>query len=205
LTALRTARIVPGRAGTVYVDPSQGLAAGGRIVICESCQQNLATVHLTEIVQKYKKETHLCEACAKSRGVPFKPQFSVKEFLGNLSQPEAAPAAPKAAPPPAEQPDPCPACGLTFAEFKAAGRFGCWRDYEHFRKGVVPLLEKIHGATQHRGHVPARLGQRLEREKLLAGYQRELAQAIEREDYERAALLRDKIKALEPAPGKGPG
>lgn len=175
-------------------------------MLCESCQQNEATVHLTEIVQKFKKETHLCEGCAESRGLPFKPQFSVKEFLGNLGQTEgaagasAAAAGPaKAAPAAAEPSEPCPACGITFSEFKSTGRFGCWRDYGHFRKGVVALLEKIHGASQHRGHVPVRLGQRLEREKLLAGYQRELAQAVEREDYERAAQLRDKIKALGPA------
>ena len=178
--------------------PAEQALDGRRVVICESCQQNLATVHLTEIVQKFKKETHLCEACAESRGVPFKPQFSVKEFLGNLGKgAEAAPAPAKAAPAPAaEQAEPCPACGITFSEFKSTGRFGCWRDYEHFRKGVVALLEKIHGSTQHRGHVPQRLGERMEREKQVAGFQRELAQAIEREDYERAAQLRDKIKAL---------
>lgn len=166
---------------------------------CESCQQNPATVHLTEIVQKSKKETHLCDACAKSRGVHFKAQFSVKEYLGGLAKPEPAPPVLKAVPaaPPEPSRDPCPSCGMTFADFKAAGRFGCWRDYEHFRRDIVPLLEKIHGSAQHRGRVPARLGERLEREKLLAGLQKELAQAIEREEYERAAELRDRIRAVE--------
>lgn len=166
-------------------------------MICESCKHNLATVHLTEIVQKYKKETHLCEECARSRGLPAsKPEFSVKEYLGELSKAEPA-AATAQKPAPAEQFEPCPACGITYAEFKAAGRFGCWRDYEHFKRGVVPLLEKIHGATQHRGRVPQRLGERLEREKQLADLQRQLAEAIEREEYERAAQLRDRIKSLE--------
>ena len=71
-------------------------------MICESCHQNLATVHLTEIVQKYKKETHLCEECARTKGVPYKTQFSVKEFLGsvsNKSEPATEPLAATPAPP----------------------------------------------------------------------------------------------------------
>lgn len=169
-------------------------------MICESCQQHPATVHLTEIVQKSKKETHLCDACAKSRGVHFKAQFSVKEYLTGLGKPEspqqpAVKATPTATPEPTREP--CPACGLSFADFKGSGRFGCWRDYEHFRKDIVPLLEKIHGSAQHRGRVPARLGERLEREKRVATLQKELAQAIEREEYEQAARLRDQIRGLE--------
>ena len=39
------------------------------MIVCESCQEKLATVHLTEIVQKAKRELHLCEACAQERGV----------------------------------------------------------------------------------------------------------------------------------------
>ena len=55
-------------------------------VICESCHQNLATVHLTEIVQKTKKETHLCEECAREKGVTYDAEFSVKDFLGGLAK-----------------------------------------------------------------------------------------------------------------------
>ena len=169
-------------------------------MICESCHQNLATVHLTEIVQKYKKETHLCEECAKSKGVPYKTQFSVKEFVGGVGKKEeppvlASPPAPSAAP--LEFAEPCPSCGITFAEFRSSGRLGCPTDYDHFKRGLVPLLEKIHGAVQHTGRVPARVGARIERQRLIAALQRDLSQAVEREEYERAAELRDKIRGLE--------
>lgn len=179
-------------------------------MICESCHQNLATVHLTEIVQKYKKETHLCEECARTKGVPYKNQLSVKEFLGGLAggakkdaePPVVAPAATPAAPAPAEFAEPCPHCGLTFAEFRSTGRLGCHNDYEHFGRGLRPLLEKIHGSVQHTGRVPARVGARIERQRLIGALQRDLSQAVEREEYERAAELRDKIRGLEQQEGK---
>jgi protein arginine kinase activator len=179
-------------------------------MICESCHQNLATVHLTEIVQKYKKETHLCEECAKSKGVPYKSQFSVKEFVGGVGKKDAEPpvvglpgALPGASAPVAAQSatlefaEPCPSCGITFAEFRSSGRLGCPTDYDHFKRGLVPLLEKIHGAVQHTGRIPARVGARIERQRLIGALQRDLSQAVEREEYERAAELRDKIRGLE--------
>jgi len=173
-------------------------------MICESCHQNLATVHLTEIVQKQKKELHLCEECAREKGDVFKGHFSVQEFLGGLAgaaKKKAAekktdtPTKPKA---PVVEVGPCPACGLTFPEFKASGRLGCFNDYEHFKKELLPLLEKIHGATQHTGRVPSSVGQKIETQKVLTALRKDLNLSIQREEYERAAELRDKIKSLEP-------
>jgi protein-arginine kinase activator protein McsA len=109
-------------------------------------------------------------------------------------------AASETAAPPAPKPEPvapCPACGLTFADFRASGRLGCHQDYEHFKKQLLPLLEKIHGATQHTGKIPLRLGQRVEKQKVLTALRKDLNAAIQREEYERAAELRDKIKVLE--------
>lgn len=166
-------------------------------MICESCHQNLATVHLTEIVQKYKKETHLCEECARTKGVPYKTPFSVKELLGAAGDKKEAEAPVVAALPAGELAEPCPSCGLSFSEFRASGRLGCQNDYDHFKRGLLPLLEKIHGAVQHTGRIPARVGDRVERQRLVAALQRDLGQAVEREEYERAAELRDKIRGLE--------
>jgi protein arginine kinase activator len=171
-------------------------------MICEACHQNLATVHLTEIVQKQKKELHLCEECARGKGDFYKGNFSVAEFLGGLSDPKKKESKKGAAEKPApkkevEREAPCPQCGLTFADFRSSGRLGCQNDYEHFKKSLLPLLEKIHGATQHTGKIPTRLGQKVEKQKVLVALRKDLSLAIQREEYERAAELRDKIKALE--------
>ena len=194
-------------------------------MICQSCNQNLATVHLTEIVQKTKQETHLCEECAKQKGVTYTSQFSVKDFLSGLTKkpegagdeesasPEPADAAdaaagaqpnPKkaAAPGAAESLAPCPSCGISFSEFRQSGRLGCHQDYDHFRVGLTSLLEKIHGKTQHTGRVPSRVGERIERERQLAAYQNQLRDAIESENYERAADLRDRIESLKTQVGE---
>lgn len=172
-------------------------------MICEACHQNLATVHLTEIVQKQKKELHLCEECARGKGDFYKGNFSVAEYLSGVNDPKKAKPAEKSgavakAPAPKADPlPPCPTCGLTFADFRTTGRLGCAHDYEHFKKSLLPLLEKIHGATQHTGKVPGRLGQKLEKAKVLSALRKDLNLAIQREEYERAAELRDKIKSFE--------
>lgn len=172
-------------------------------MICESCHENQATVHLTEIVQKTKQETHLCEQCARDKGVTYSNEFSVKDFLGGLAKKVKAPegAAAPAQPPEPKTP-PCPSCGITFAEFRQTGRLGCHRDYEHFESSLVPLLRKIHNSTnvQHTGRVPSQVGARLDREKRITGLRIELEEAVARENYERAAELRDQIQTLEAAP-----
>ncbi len=173
-------------------------------MLCESCQKNDATVHLTEIVQKHKKELHLCEECAREKGDNIlKGHFSVHEYLGSLAdaaKKKAPEKVEKARAKPAVEIGPCPACGLTFPDFKASGRLGCYNDYEHFKRELLPLLEKIHGATQHTGRVPSRTGEKMEKQKLLAVLRKDLNQAIQREEYERAAELRDKIKNVEANP-----
>jgi protein arginine kinase activator len=69
-------------------------------------------------------------------------------------------------------------------------------DYTIFRKGLIPLLEKMHGSTQHVGKVPSRAGKELMKKNELMQLRNELNKAVEREDYERAAELRDRIYEL---------
>ena len=166
---------------------------------CEVCNQNHATVHLTEIVNKTKKELHLCEDCAREKGVSIKSQFnssfSVSDILGNLVNPQA------------KQKEPqlpgvtCPVCGISFPEVRTCGRLGCANDYQAFKKGLLPLLEKIHGRTQHVGKVPSRVGARVQRQKELQTLRDELQRSIQREEYERAAELRDRIYEIEEKKG----
>ncbi|MBI4576831.1 MAG: UvrB/UvrC motif-containing protein [Planctomycetes bacterium] len=166
-------------------------------VICEGCNQNVATVHLTEIVKQTKKEVHLCEACAEERGVTKKAPFSISDLLGGLAEPQPAEKEEAAAPT-----QDCPRCGLSYADFRAHGRLGCPEDYRVFGKLLLPLLEKIHGNTQHLGRVPKRAGERVLREKELMQLREELRRAIDREEYEHAAELRDRIYRLkEPSGG----
>ena len=92
----------------------------------------------------------------------------------------------------------CPQCGLTWAEFRQGGLLGCEHDYACFDKDLSPLLNRAHeGATHHLGKVPTRRGGTsvpAKRQLDVARLKKELQRAVEAEDYERAAKLRDQIR-----------
>lgn len=154
---------------------------------CQSCQKQPATVHLTEIIDGKKREVHLCEACAQKQKVH---PFTAQSFFSHLMD-----AAKGVSGEEAELH--CPRCGLSYSEFRQRGRLGCADDYKLFREGLSQLLERIHGSTQHAGKVPSRAGADLKREKELIELKRELPRVIQREEYERAAKIRDRIRVLE--------
>lgn len=118
-------------------------------MICEICKENVARVHLSEVSNSnIKMEAHLCEECAKTKGVWFKPQSSLAEVITSLVESQKGKIGQELA-------DlTCPNCGISYPEFRAKLRLGCAKDYEFFRKGLEPLLEKIHGNIHHVGKVP---------------------------------------------------
>ncbi len=162
-------------------------------MICESCKQHSATVHMTDILHGgAKKEVHLCEACAEKEGVamPAHPP-KVTEILGGLMDPAAG----REIKDLLEQK--CPFCGITYPEFRTRGRLGCAHDYTVFRKGLEPLLDKIHGKTQHMGKMPSSVGRDVEREQALRELRLDLDRSVKLEEYERAAEIRDQIRQVE--------
>lgn len=163
-------------------------------MMCESCQKKSAVVHLTDVSNNQKKEIHLCEDCAKEKGVTIKSHMNkdpnFPEFLTQLveSQTESVD----------EDKDiRCPKCGITYRKFRSTGKFGCPNDYAVFRKGLLNLLEKIHQKVQHVGKIPSRVGDHLARQKELIQLREELTRAVEAEAYEKAAEIRDRIYILE--------
>ena len=162
---------------------------------CENCHERTATVHLTEIVNNSKRELHLCEDCAKEKGVTIKTPFkevdvSFPQFFGEmLKDPSEEVSGEKAVR--------CDVCGMTYKKFRSGGKFGCPQCYDIFKEGLMPLLDKVHGATQHRGKVPTRAGHAVSRQKELRQLREELHRSIEREAYELAAQIRDRIYHLE--------
>jgi protein arginine kinase activator len=151
-----------------------------------------ATVHLTDIVNKKKREAHLCEQCARERNLlpdPPGPQIDLTALMNLLMMPLNKPTAELAA-----APDPsCPACGLTYAAFKAEGRFGCAHDYDAFLQVLEPLLERVHRATAHDGKQPLTARRAAELDALKS----RMRSAVASEDYEQAARLRDLIRQKE--------
>jgi protein arginine kinase activator len=160
-------------------------------MLCEICKKNPATVHLTEISQGVKKELHMCDECAKQKGLVHKVSISVPDMISKMIEPMLGKTAKEM------ETLKCARCGMSFSEFRSKSRFGCANDYEVFKKGIIPLLEKIHGSAQHIGKVPVTSASRLKVESELIMLKRELDHVIKAEDFEKAAQIRDKIKELE--------
>jgi protein arginine kinase activator len=92
---------------------------------------------------------------------------------------------------------------MTFAEFKRLGRVGCAECYSAFASQLEPLVRRIHGSCQHvgRGTQP---GPKPAQEKVRLEQLRDaLAAAVEQEDYEKAASLRDALARCEDESGGG--
>lgn len=160
-------------------------------MICQFCKKNIATVHLTELVDGKKQEVHLCEKCARKKGLSSKPHLTIQNILTGLIEQEKE-----------NIPDEllsmkCSSCGLTFSQFRENGRFGCPHDYHVFKKGLLPLLERIHGSAKHVGKVPKNIDTDTAKERSLLDLRSQLEEAIHHEEYERAAELRDRIRAVE--------
>ena len=91
----------------------------------------------------------------------------------------------------------CSNCVISFSEFREQGRLGCPTCYEEFREDLVPLLENIHEEAVHCGKRPVRSPSQSEDQQRLIQLRNQQNEAIEREDYEAAAKLRDEITELE--------
>ena len=159
------------------------------MLLCQCCNKKAATFHVTEIVDNEKKEIHLCEDCAREKNIAL-PSGSLNEFITGLFEAHAETEVPELAG------IACPVCGITYAEFRSGGGLGCSRDYTVFKKGLLPFLERIHGSIKHKGKVPLNAGKGMANARKLIHLRRELNKAIEAEEYEKAARLRDQIYEL---------
>lgn len=164
-------------------------------MICDSCGSTDAVVRLTQIVNNEMSTHHLCEKCAAEKGLESTPEpinFPLTDFLAQMGQDAHESMDPSAAE--------CSFCGLTFKDFRDTGRLGCPHCYQTFGSHLKKLLRRIHGGVQHVGKVylpPDPTAS--EMEKRLEALRRKLHRAVETEDFEHAAQLRDEIRTLEPA------
>jgi protein arginine kinase activator len=90
----------------------------------------------------------------------------------------------------------CPKCGFSQTDFKKTGRLGCPDCYDHFSEGVESLLKSMHKGTRHIGKAPAVWQQTKVYVDRLHSLQTKLDKAVAKEDYEKAAQLRDEISRV---------
>jgi len=155
---------------------------------CEFCDLD-ATVHLKQILENETKELHLCEKCAEERGITDPDGFSLADLLGDKPE-QSNEMNYKDAPT-------CSVCGFSLEDLKKVGRLGCPQCYEAFRPEVVGMLATMHRDVKHVGKRPEGLFELKKKQEDLKTARKELQKAIDEEDFELAAKLRDSIKELE--------
>jgi protein arginine kinase activator len=195
-------------------------------MLCE-CQQRQATIHEVLIQHGKKVERHLCEQCASKIGVSTDPHMPISQLISNyisgknLSIPSVgendSPASKLSRAKPGATP-PCQTCSMTFSKFRDSGLLGCPSCYTSFQKRLSPLIARAHeGGEQHIGKVPRRalaartkeasgsgleslIGGESERAQRLIQVRKRLSHAVDHEDYEQAAMLRDEMTRLASLP-----
>jgi protein arginine kinase activator len=98
---------------------------------------------------------------------------------------------------PAVQSVPCPGCGLGLTELTQTGRAGCPECYRHFARSLNHFIRRIHGPAVHTGRIPKSADGHITQKRRIAELRNDLQAAIERQEFERCAELRDEISALE--------
>lgn len=161
---------------------------------CDQCGEREAVIHLTTIENNEMSTRHLCETCAAEKGLEpgtGTANVPLTDFLAQMGKSGSGTAR--------ETEVACTFCGLRLDRFKKTGRLGCSHCYVSFEPHLRNLLRRLHGGTQHVGKVylPPDPSQ-ADREERLAGLKRRLDRAVENEDFETAAQLRDQIRAMEP-------
>jgi len=157
-------------------------------MLCCICKEKEATVHLTQTNSEWVQKMDMCEECAKTKGVNDPTGFSLADLLLGLGASQEIEQAGGGAE------IKCPRCGFSQADFKKAGRLGCPECYKTFSEALEGLLKTMHKGTKHVGKVPESLRQSRDLNDRLKLLQKKLSKAIEDEDFEEAAILRDEIK-----------
>jgi protein arginine kinase activator len=174
------------------------------------CGKKKATVHLTEIVDEQMSEMHLCEECARNKSAQMEQQFGLGDLLAGLSDVGKTPTK-------TDEKNAliCSSCGLNYEDFRKFGRLGCGECYTSFKDHLAGLLRKIHGSNRHLGKTPMSASESAPAVPAKASssvgttapvvvapvqveeLKKQLHAAIEAEDFEKAAALRDKIRTIE--------
>lgn len=161
-------------------------------MVCDNCKERDAVVHLTQIDKETVTLLHLCEKCAAEKGVETTlsmPSHPLGPFLQDVHNQTGAASG--------ESPR-CAFCQMTLRDFRATGRLGCARCYYTFETSLRELLRRVHGSSRHAGRrYEAPRADLLERTSTLSELRDRLRRAIESEQFELAANLRDQIRVLE--------
>ena len=159
-------------------------------MLCDSCGKNEANFHYTKIINGKVEEEHLCKECAfVNYDFDLDKLFSMDKFFTGLmdNKPEIKED---------EKGLKCENCGLTYSQFRERGEFGCASCYSSFKEKVEPLIRSLHGYNTHRGKIPKSSDKKIFLKREEKDLNADLEDAIKREEFEKAAVVRDKLRDI---------
>ena len=150
-------------------------------MMCDECGKKNATVIINSNINGKQISLHLCSSCAADMGlIPFNGTQGILGSLFDFDDKE-------------DDRIICPSCGFMLSKFNETGFLGCDKCYQSFESELLPVINSIQGSVHHKVDISEIKAQP---NKLLQ-LKEELKQAIDNEEYEKAAQLRDEIKQLE--------
>lgn len=155
-------------------------------MLCENCKSATATTHIKRTVNGITKEYYLCPECASKLGFSEFNFFDINDFWGSmLGSQKIVESYTKR----------CRKCNSSFKEIVESGKMGCPYCYIDFREEIRPTLIKIHGKTEHKGLSPVKASTGVNSlHEEIETLEIELKKAIENEEFEKAAEIRDMLK-----------
>ncbi len=164
------------------------------IMKCQKCGERESTTHIKRIMNGKAEEYYLCADCAAQLGygkmftaMPFHLENMLGNFLSDSNIMNHVPV----------QEERCKICGCSFRDIVSTGKVGCANCYTIFYDKLLPSLQRIHGKTKHVGKIPSSEGSKAKIRRELEDMKRQLNAAVEEQNFEEAARLRDEIKRME--------
>lgn len=156
-------------------------------MFCDNCNEREATVNITHKNGDEEIDLYLCDKCIDGEPKPEKITFSslISEIIETKIGGEN------------KNSKKCPNCGMDFSEFKVTGVFGCSKCYETFSNSLDAILGSIHGANVHIGKTPEIAKDEVLLQRKINKKKEKLKKYVEKEEFEKAAQLRDEIKECE--------
>ncbi|HEV8362616.1 MAG TPA: UvrB/UvrC motif-containing protein [Gemmatimonadaceae bacterium] len=162
-------------------------------MLCDVCKERDAVVNVTHMEKSEMTLLRLCEKCASERGIettvtPSTSKHLVGEVLQSVHMQVSVAQGESLR---------CPFCSMTLRDFRSTGRLGCARCYDTFETSLRELLRRVHGNGRHVGRTYVAPAPVAGREATLNELRDRLRRAIDNEEFESAATLRDQIKGMD--------